>query len=182
MTETLAYGYSSDSTQWELSNEYQHDKVKMFFKNLCVLVPWKKVASASEGLRMIFEIQWKRVIWPCNFQSHWLQEGYISRSPTVTLNPGHARDLVPLMPNSDSVQRQITQTYQNDNDFSNIPPKSSYTGLISTHILTLMLLVANLADTKWCKKSWKLTETLANGYSSESAQRELSNEYQHDRV
>ena len=32
------------------------------------------------------------------------------------------------------------------------------------------------------KKNWKLTETLGNGYSSESAQRELSNEYQHDRV
>ena len=27
-----------------------------------------------------------------------------------------------------------------------------------------------------------MTETLANGYSSESARRELSNEYQHDRV
>ena len=27
-----------------------------------------------------------------------------------------------------------------------------------------------------------MTETLANGYSNESARRELSNEYQHDRV
>ena len=27
-----------------------------------------------------------------------------------------------------------------------------------------------------------MTETLANGYSSEGTQRELSNEYQHDRV
>ena len=27
-----------------------------------------------------------------------------------------------------------------------------------------------------------MTETLANGYLSESTQRELSNEYQHDRV
>ena len=26
MTETLAHGYSSESTQWELSNEYQHDR------------------------------------------------------------------------------------------------------------------------------------------------------------
>ena len=32
------------------------------------------------------------------------------------------------------------------------------------------------------QKTWKITETLANGYSSESAPRELSNEYQHDRV
>ena len=48
--------------------------------------------------------------------------------------------------------------------------------------LTLMLLVANLANTKRCKKPRKITETLANGYSSESTQRELSNEYQDDRV
>ena len=32
------------------------------------------------------------------------------------------------------------------------------------------------------QKSWKMTETLTNGYSSESTQRELSNEYQHDKV
>ena len=33
-----------------LSNEYQHDRVKMVFKNLCVLVLWTKVPSALEGL------------------------------------------------------------------------------------------------------------------------------------
>ena len=38
MTETLAYGYSSESTQRELSNEYPHDRVKMVFKNLCIIV------------------------------------------------------------------------------------------------------------------------------------------------
>ena len=32
------------------------------------------------------------------------------------------------------------------------------------------------------QKNWEKSETLANGYSSESAQRELSNEYQYDRV
>ena len=31
MTETLANGYSSESTQQELSNEYKHDRVKMIF-------------------------------------------------------------------------------------------------------------------------------------------------------
>ena len=31
-------------------------------------------------------------------------------------------------------------------------------------------------------KSWKMTETLANRYSSESTQRELSNEYKHERI
>ena len=46
-----------------------------------------------------------------------------------------------------------------------------------------MVLEANFANTKWHKKlKKKMTETLANGYSSESTQWELSNEYQHDRV
>ena len=49
-TETLAHGFSYESTQQELSNEYQHDRVWMVFKNLCVLVLWTKVASALEGL------------------------------------------------------------------------------------------------------------------------------------
>ena len=48
MIETLANGYSSDSTQQELSNEYQHDRVKMVFKNLCILVIWTKVALAFD--------------------------------------------------------------------------------------------------------------------------------------
>ena len=32
------------------------------------------------------------------------------------------------------------------------------------------------------KRTFKMTETLAHGYSSECTLRELSNEYQHDRV
>ena len=48
--------------------------------------------------------------------------------------------------------------------------------------LTLMLLTAKLAKTKLCKNPEKPLKPLANGYSSESAQQELSNEYQHDRV
>ena len=47
---TLAHGYSSESTQWELSNEYQDDRVSMFFKKICILVLWTKAASALEGL------------------------------------------------------------------------------------------------------------------------------------
>ena len=35
---------------------------------------------------------------------------------------------------------------------------------------------------KMVQKNWKMTETLAYGYSSESTQQELSNEYQHDKV
>ena len=36
MTETLEYVYSSDSTQWEHSNEYQHDRVWIVFKIFCI--------------------------------------------------------------------------------------------------------------------------------------------------
>ena len=32
MTETLAYEYSSESIQWEVSDEYQHDRVKKGFQ------------------------------------------------------------------------------------------------------------------------------------------------------
>ena len=35
---------------------------------------------------------------------------------------------------------------------------------------------------KMMQKTWKMTETLANGYPFESTQWELSNEYQHDKV
>ena len=50
MTGILAHGYSSESTQQELSNEYQHDRVWMFIKNLFFLVLWMKVALVFEGL------------------------------------------------------------------------------------------------------------------------------------
>ena len=52
MTETLAYGYSSESTHLELSNGYQHDRVEMVFKDLYILVLWMKVASALGGLKL----------------------------------------------------------------------------------------------------------------------------------
>ena len=51
MTETLANGYSSESTGRELSNEYQLDRVYMVFKIFCVLVLWTKVALALEVLK-----------------------------------------------------------------------------------------------------------------------------------
>ena len=52
MTETQANGYSYESTQRGLSNEYQHDMVWMVIKNYCILVLWTKVASTLEGLRV----------------------------------------------------------------------------------------------------------------------------------
>ena len=50
MVETQAYGYSSESTQLELSNGYQHDRVSMVFRNLCVHVLCTNVVSVLEGL------------------------------------------------------------------------------------------------------------------------------------
>ena len=52
MTETLANGYSSESTQSELSNEYQHDRVGMDFKGFSVCVLRTKVAYALKGLTL----------------------------------------------------------------------------------------------------------------------------------
>ena len=63
-----------------------------------------------------------------------------------------------------------------------IKQKIKFLSFFNILSLTLMLLVANLADTKCFKIPLKMTETLAHGYSSESTQRELSNEYEHDRV
>ena len=54
MNETLANGYSSESTQRELSNEYQHDRVSAVFKNLSILELWTKVVLALIGLMFVF--------------------------------------------------------------------------------------------------------------------------------
>ena len=51
MIETLACEYSHESTQRELSNYYQGERVYMVLKNLWGLVIWTKVASALEGLK-----------------------------------------------------------------------------------------------------------------------------------
>ena len=66
MTETLAHGYSSESTQRELSNDYQHHRVYMVFKDLCVLVLWAKVAPALEGLTLEFKGHISWAFWGMN--------------------------------------------------------------------------------------------------------------------
>ena len=50
MYEIMANRSSSDSSHRGLSNEYQHDMVKMIFINFCFFMHWTKVASALEGL------------------------------------------------------------------------------------------------------------------------------------
>ena len=49
----LMGGYSSESgesTRRELSSEYQHDRVLMVFKTLCIFMLWTKITLALEGL------------------------------------------------------------------------------------------------------------------------------------
>ena len=56
-TETVARVQSSESTLRELcrvSNEYQHDRIKRIFNNLCVLVLWTKVASVLKELKGVY--------------------------------------------------------------------------------------------------------------------------------
>ena len=55
MTETLANGYSSESTLQEQSNEYQQESVHMVFKILCLLVLWGKLPTSS--IRVKFKSQ-----------------------------------------------------------------------------------------------------------------------------
>ena len=62
-TETLAFGFSFESTQLELSNEYQHDRAEMVYKGLCLLKLLTKIALALEGLSVppwvvIFKEPW----------------------------------------------------------------------------------------------------------------------------
>ena len=53
--------------------------------------------------------------------------------------------------------------------------KVAQNGEILLALLTLMLLVGNFGLYKMIQTAWKMTETLAYGYSSESTQRDRSN-------
>ena len=53
MTKTLANWYSSESTRWELSNEYQHDRVSMVFKNLCQFGQYKVLQKNWKMLEIL---------------------------------------------------------------------------------------------------------------------------------
>ena len=75
MTETLAHGYSSESPQWELSKEYRHNRVQMFFKDLCILVFWSQSLGRVKSiihfinyyLCMIMGVLWRYVL-PTNIR------------------------------------------------------------------------------------------------------------------
>ena len=54
MIDTLAHGYSSENTQLELSNEYQHGRVLMVLKkslHTCALV--ESIINSSSALERI---------------------------------------------------------------------------------------------------------------------------------
>ena len=77
----MAYGYLSERNQQELSNEYQHKRVQMVFKDLCVLLLWMKVAPALKGLRwkskrdkLSFIRRW---LWT-QCLMHWLNQNHIN--------------------------------------------------------------------------------------------------------
>ena len=72
MTETLAHGYSFESTHQELSNAYQYDRVKMFFKEFCILVLWTKVGSALEGLNLnLIAVNWSTSLCQARHLLDW---------------------------------------------------------------------------------------------------------------
>ena len=50
MTETLAHGYASESSQRDLSSEYQHDRVQIFFKNMFVFQLWTSSIEWVKGI------------------------------------------------------------------------------------------------------------------------------------
>ena len=54
ITETMANGYSSDSTRRGLSYEYRDDLVRMIFVFFPIFVHLMKVTPASEGLIQFF--------------------------------------------------------------------------------------------------------------------------------
>ena len=87
MTETLIHGYSSDSTEEELPNEYQHDRIlKMkVFKRLWAIVLWIKVALALEGLMMQ-----ETVVPDTN------QPSTTSHSKTLSHHKGRLYNTIPL--------------------------------------------------------------------------------------
>ena len=70
----MAHGYSAESTQQELSYEYQHDSVWMIFTLCLHFLHWTKITSASEGLSSI----WIGNSEAINIaQIYWLTTGYL---------------------------------------------------------------------------------------------------------
>ena len=83
LTETVANGYSSDSTQRELSNEYQHDRVKMIFISFCFFVHWTKFSLSSRRVNLMCRMSASELQYICTLTPlelalvRYVQYGYI---------------------------------------------------------------------------------------------------------
>ena len=122
LTETLAYGYSSESTQWELSNEYQHDMVLMVLKESSLSIGRVNIRVFSVITLSIYSNH------HCKIRGY--RDTMHERVKYIHLHPKH---------HSQSESR------------TNFRP-SEY----NCWNVTFMLLVTNLANTKWCRKPEKL--------------------------
>ena len=91
ITETLPNGYSSESTQRELSNEYQHDMVKMFFKDFCVFCALSECALSIVRVNTVMGMingtvaiygkgSWSKFVWS---QAWRLEDAYWLSTLTV---------------------------------------------------------------------------------------------------
>ena len=58
MTETLTCGYSYDSTQRDISNEYQHDRVYMFFLNCLYFSTMDENSLSMERVKLTSLTTW----------------------------------------------------------------------------------------------------------------------------
>ena len=67
-------------------------------------------------------------------------------------------------------------------EYSTQHPLSLSSGPQDEHLTLNLRTGEYFGQYKMKQKSWKMTEILAHGYSSESTQWELSNEYQHNRL
>ena len=108
------------------------------------------------------------------FHSDLKTTGILSQGamPLVGHHTAHARQpkqhgRLNRLLQSQRISTEIATAWLRNTREKNIEYKSS----IFTVLLTLMLLVSNLTNTKICKKKTeKMTETLADWYSSESTQ------------
>ena len=151
MTETLAHGYSSVSTQYELSNEYQHDRVWMAIKNVCVLALWTKVASKQYCTELLFP--------PSFLQIHHDMAKYHELErfcdtpdnidwPAAIYHEEHAAQLGVLEAINTLAKMYLGMTHD---VLQNCTCEVRSTFILFNY-LTLMLLLAILANTKFCKK------------------------------
>ena len=79
MTETMENGYSPDSTQWELSNEYNMTGLRRVWLLFCYFVHWTEVTLAAEELSY-FNL------------SHMQSQQYVSEWVVVHLTVGRDRN------------------------------------------------------------------------------------------